>query len=399
MSSAAFSQTEVKLDLSDVDHRVGQLVGGGQQWSPCSSNDIRRWVMAMDYPNPIHWDEEFARESKFGGLVAPQSIAVCLDVGHGVQPACVGRIPGSHLIFGGEEWWFYGYRMRPGDQLFQERRFHDYKVTATKFAGPTLFQRGDTLHRNQHGTAVAKERSTSIRYLAAEADKRKMYEKQLPQIPCWTPAKLTEIDRVRHDWILSNRMGNSPHFDAVKVGDKLPQRVLGPHSIASFTTEYRAFGDNVWGGYRWVAPQGVKDPWINQDAGWVEGFGIDDEGAKIDPRYRDGLYKGPSRGHIDSEKAGRIGMARAYGYGATMGAWVTDYLAYWAGHDGFVRHVKSSFRGPAFEGDVTYFEGEVIAKQAESAWGVPLVEVRVRLTNQDGGVLVDAAAEVELPVG
>jgi len=94
-----------KLDLSDVDHRVGQLVGGGQLKEPCNPTDIRRWVMAMDYPNPLHWDEEFARTTKFGGLVAPQSMCASLDYGHGCQPACVGRIPGSHLIFGGEEWW------------------------------------------------------------------------------------------------------------------------------------------------------------------------------------------------------------------------------------------------------------------------------------------------------
>ena len=82
-----------------------------------------------------------------------------------------------------------------------------------------------------------------------------------------------------------------------------------------------------------------------------------------------------------------------------MGAWVTDYLAYWAGHEGFVRYVKSSFRGPAFEGDVTFFEGEVIEKSAESPWGVPISTIKVRLTNQDGTVLVDAAAQVELPIG
>ena len=396
MSSSSMTQNQ--LDLSDVDHRVGQQVGGGQQWASCSVTDIRRWVMALDYANPIHWNEELARNSRFGGLVAPQSIAVALDCGHGVQPACVGRIPGSHLIFGGEEWWFYGYRLRPGDRLFQERRFHDYKVTETKFAGPTMFARGDTLHRNQNGTIVAKERSTAIRYLAVEAEKRKMYEKQLPPIPRWTRAQLDEIGKVRHDWILSNREGISPRVGELTVGDRLPRRVLGPHSIMSFTTEYRAFIDNVWGSYGWVAPPAVKDPWIHQDAGWIEGFGIDDEGAQIDPRKRDGLYLGPSRGHVDSEKAGEIGMARAYGYGATMGAWVTDYLAYWAGHDGFVRHTKASFRGPAFEGDVTYFQGEVIAKEAESSWGVPLATVKVRLANQDGSVLVDATAEVELPL-
>src|SRR5690242_11520529 len=219
MSSAPIRDTEVKLDLSDVDHRVGQQVGGGQRWDPCSSSDIRRWVMAMDYPNPLHWDQEFANASKFGGLVAPQSFVACMDIGHGVQPACVGRIPQSHLIFGGEEWWFYGGRLRPGDLLVQERRFHDYKVTDTKFAGPTMFQRGDTLHRDQRGMVVAKERATSIRYLAAEADKRKMYANQLPPKPRWTAEKLAEIDRVRHDWILSNRMGVSPIFGEVTVGD------------------------------------------------------------------------------------------------------------------------------------------------------------------------------------
>ena len=135
-----------ELDLSDVDHLRRQADRRGQLWDPCSSSDIRRWVMAMNYPNPLHWDQEFARESKFGGIVAPQSIAVALDYGHGAAPACVGHIPNSRLIFGGEEWWFYGCPVRPGDQLFQERRFHDYKVVETKFAGPTMFSRGDTTH-------------------------------------------------------------------------------------------------------------------------------------------------------------------------------------------------------------------------------------------------------------
>jgi acyl dehydratase len=387
----------VELDLSDVAPRVGQSVGGGQQHYPCSHTDIRRWVMAMDYPNPIHWDEDFARQSKFGDIVAPQSISVCLDCGHGVQPACVGRIPDSHLIFGGEEWWFYGCRVRPGDKLFQERRFHDYKVADTKFAGPTLFARGDTIHRNQHGTLVAKERATSIRYLVSEADKRRMYDNQLGDIKRWTGEELRNIDRIRHDWILSNRLGITPHFEEVKVGDRLPRRVLGPHSVATFTTEYRAFVDNMWGSYGWVAPPGVKDPWINQDAGWVKGFELDDEAAKVDPRFRDGLMMGPSRGHVDAARASEIGMARAYGYGATMGAWNTDYLAYWAGNDGLVRHTKAVFRGPAFEGDITFFEGEVTTKDPNSAWGTPLVTVKIRLTNQDGALVVESTNEVELP--
>jgi acyl dehydratase len=61
MPKGSASETPVQLDLSDVDPRVGQLVGGGQLWKACSATDIRRWVHAMDYPNPIHWNQEFAR--------------------------------------------------------------------------------------------------------------------------------------------------------------------------------------------------------------------------------------------------------------------------------------------------------------------------------------------------
>lgn len=398
MTTHATEPDTVELDLSDVDHRVGKPIGGGQLWDPCSTSDIRRWAMAMDNPNPMHWDERFARESKFGGLIAPQSIAVALDYGHGAAPACVGHIPNSHLIFGGEEWWFYGTPVRPGDKLFQERRFHDYKVADTKFAGPTMFSRGDTTHKNQHGALVARERSTAIRYLSGEANKRGMYDDQIGATKKWTADELAEVDKLRHSWLLSNRLGISPRFGEVKVGDTLHRRVIGPHTIASFTTEYRAFLFNIWGTFEWVAPEGVDDPWVYQDPGWSEGFGFDEEGAMIDPRLRDGLYVGPSRGHIDADKAGEVGMARAYGYGATMGAWCTDYLANWAGHEGMVRHTKADFRGPAFEGDVTYFDAEVVDKQADSEWGVPLVQIKLKLTSQDGTTLVTCTAEVELPV-
>ncbi|WP_228782138.1 hypothetical protein [Nocardia abscessus] len=90
-------------------------------------------------------------------------------------------------------------------------------------------------------------------------------------------------------------------------------------------------------------------------------------------------------------------MARAYGYGATMGAWCTDYLSYWAGHDGMVRHSKADFRLPAFKGDVTYSDAEIVGKETDSTWGVPLIQVNLRLTDQDFGVLVDCTDEVELP--
>jgi hypothetical protein len=259
-----------------------------------------------------------------------------------------------------------------------------------------MFSFGDTFHRNQRGEEIARARSTSVRYLAEEARKRGFYRQTAPA-PKWTPEALAEVARTRLDWIRSNREGRSPRFDEVRPGDRLPRRALGPHSIASFTTEYRAFVFNAWGAFYLVAPEGVEDPWINQDAGWVGDFAYDWEAAKIDPREGDGLYVGPSRGHTDVPHAEQIGMPRAYGYGASMGAWITDYLAYWAGTDGFVRHVSSDFRAPAFEHDVTYLDAEVVGKQRESEFGVPVVALAVVMRNQDGAELARGRAEVELP--
>jgi len=396
MSDTATEPSQEKIDTSDLDHRIGKLVGGGELLEPCTKMDIRRWVMGMDYPNPIHWDEDFARETRFGGLVAPQSMAVALDWGDGISPSLVGHIPNSHMLFGGEEWWFYGHVIRPGDQLFQRRWLHDYKHVNSKFAGPSLITRGDTVHRNQNGTIVAKQRGTSVRYLVAEAQKRRTDENAPPPAPVWTPAKLAEVARVRHDWILSGRDGVSPRFEEVEVGQRLPRRALGPHSIQTFASEWRAFPFTTWGAFKWVGVPGDPDAWVNDDSGFT--MESDWEAGKIDPRLVDGLYSGPASGHTNTAAGSELGLPRSYGYGASMNAWATDYLAYWAGYDGMVRHSKMTFRTPAYEGDVTYVDGEVIEKQFESSWGVPLITIKLTMTNQDGVVVVDGFAEVEVPL-
>lgn len=398
MSTESTSSThnKVELDLSDLDKWIGKPVIFAELWDPCNATDIRRWVMAMDYPNPIHWDEEFARNSQFGGIIAPQSFAVAMDYGHGCHPACVGKIPGSHLIFGGEEWWFFGTPIRPGDKLFQKRRFDGYDVKETSFAGPTVFTRGDTEHRNQHGVLVARERATAIRYLREEANKRAVYGKEKASPRRWTREELDEIQKVRFEWLLSNREGLSPAYGDVKVGDTLPRRVIGPHSIATFVTEYRAYRQNIWGTWRWNVPEGVYDP-ATEDAGFKEDMTYDHDARKIDPRQGDGLYYGPSSGHVNLEKAGDIGMGGMYGYGASMNAWHVDYVAYWAGHNGFIWHSKTQFRSPAFEGDITYIDGEVVEKVDRSPFGCPVVRVQVTMTTQTGEVILKGTADVELP--
>jgi acyl dehydratase len=132
-------------------------------------------------------------------------------------------------------------------------------------------------------------------------------------------------------------------------------------------------------------------------AGWLPEMSRDTEGAKVDPSYADGLYKGPSRGHVQPRYAQLIGMPRGYGYGASMGAWILDYLTNWGGEWGFVTHSNMQYRAPALTGDATFLDGEVTALSHDDRSGQPLAALRLVMTNQDGDVMASGSAEMLLP--
>src|SRR5690606_37287676 len=161
------------------------------------------------------------------------------DSGHsGMIAAIVGRIPDAHMIVGSEEWWYSGYRIRPGDAIRQRRRFDGFSVKETKAFGATVFSTGDTFFETDRGAPVAHVRTTALRYSAEEAEKRSAKDAGQSSPHQWTAAELDEVRRTRHDWILSNREGRTPAIGAVKVGDRLPRRAVGPHSLAPFSTEW-----------------------------------------------------------------------------------------------------------------------------------------------------------------
>src|SRR5207247_8162176 len=133
----------------------------------------------------------------------------------------------------------------------------------------------------------------------------------------------------------------------VETGERRPTRKIGPHTLNSFTTEYKALMSGTWGVSR---PQAL--PSSTMDAGWVSDMASDVERARVNPQLADGINYGPSRGHVQAQYAQLIGMPRGYGYGASMGVWVLDFVANWAGERALVTHSKIQYRNPALTGDV-----------------------------------------------
>ena len=379
----------VELDTRDVDRWIGKPLGGGRMKDPVHVNDLRRWAQGMQNPNPLHYDEQYAAQSRFERIVAMQSFAVCTDTSHGAGPAIQGTIPGQHMIFGGDEWWFHGPHIEPGDRITLERMLFDYKVSETKFSGPTMFSRGDTTYIKQTGEVVSKQRSTSVRYLAENARKLGLFEQETER--SWSDQDLEDLEKRKLDYYRSYLdLGHEKRL-FVKEGDALPTRPLGPHTLMSFTTEWRSYLMTIWGAVDWYGETSTMT------SGWLPEMSRDEEGARLDPAHADGLYKGPSRGHVQPRYAQLIGMPRGYGYGASMGAWILDYLANWGGEWSFIRHSNMQYRAPALTGDATFLNGEVLGLDMGDASGRPVATVKVVMTSQDDVVMAIGTAEIELP--
>jgi acyl dehydratase len=392
----AVSVAEGGLDVSDLERHMGVPIMPGQLKEAVTLGDIRRWVQAMHYPNPLHYDENWAQASRFGEFVAPQSFTVATDTSHGCSPAQVGRIPESHLVFGGDEWWFFEARIRPGDKLLCHRMPYDYKVTNTSFAGPTCFQRGDTLYINQRGERVALQRSTAIRYQVRQAKERKAYDDRQDE-PEWTDQHMEILEDYKRRYI--NQIQELGHdkrlLGDVAVGHELAPSALGPHSLASFATEWRAYPMTTWGAMA-KGPTSVR----GEDLGYTKdmaGHEGDRNLERTDPERTDGAYYGPSRGHLQPQWARTVGMPRGYGYGASMGAWALDYVAAWAGEWGHITHADVRYRSPALTGDATLITGTVVGVREERR-RVHVADVEVSLANQDGLVQARGSVSVQLPL-
>ena len=378
-----------ELDTSDLDRYVGVPFLDRKLKDPVSRLEIRRWVHAHDNPNPLYYDDDYAATTKFEGIVAPQSYLVATGDGQGAAPARQGNIPGSHLLFGGDEWWFMGPYIMPEDHMSVECMFVDYKVRDTSFSGPTAICRGDSTYVNQRGEFVGKQRSTVIRYLP-EIARERMSDKQEEEYE-WTDERLGELTEQRLAYVKDLRANPARQWTDIKVGDTLPPRPLGPHSIASFAGEQRARAAATWGAARFLGRRGRRS---GDGAGWIPEMSWDLDRAQIDPSAVDGLFEGPSRGHVQERYAKVIGMPKPYGYGSSMGAWLLDYVANWAGQDAFIVHSDGRYFAPAFAGDAGFFSGEVIDKKENTELADREAVVQVRIDDQFGKKIAGATMSV-----
>jgi len=138
---------------------------------PVDASAIRQWAIAVRWPDPperIYWDEEYARKSRFGGIIAPPffnpfAYHVDEDRMKGVvRQGTVSMEPGTRPLNGGGEAEYYE-PMRPGDVITSVTKVVDLYERQGRL-GLMLFTITETTWTNQKGELVRVYRGTGIRY-------------------------------------------------------------------------------------------------------------------------------------------------------------------------------------------------------------------------------------------
>jgi len=150
----------------------------------CKS-ELRRFAQAIPDPDPIYWDEEYARRTRFGTLVAPPLFPVDafkpaphlpdrLTEELRKAPYFWGGPPGDYRLYvevplgtthahfnGGQEYEIFRYA-KLGDRLRAKRRVVDLYEKEGKTFGRLVFEEDLTTYRDSKGDVIMKERALTI---------------------------------------------------------------------------------------------------------------------------------------------------------------------------------------------------------------------------------------------
>jgi hypothetical protein len=174
----AADRTHITPAMRDV---VGLELRRGVSF-PITDSDIRRWALAVYYPDPaprLFWDAEYAAATSHGGIVAPEDFNPFAwmtqpDPDEAEKPRIATEfvspeetlgLPAADtksLINGGTEV-DYGVRMRPGDVITSVSRLAGYREREGRL-GLMLFTTSEDTWTNQRDETVKVSRSTLIRY-------------------------------------------------------------------------------------------------------------------------------------------------------------------------------------------------------------------------------------------
>ena len=120
---------------------------------------IRKFAEAIGDDNPLYVDEEAARKSRYGGVIAPPTFMRSMSAG---RSRATVQSPYPAALDGGSEWEYFE-PVRPGDRISVTMKVSEMFEREGRL-GNMLFIIRETSYVNQFGKTVAIQHGTGISY-------------------------------------------------------------------------------------------------------------------------------------------------------------------------------------------------------------------------------------------
>ena len=358
--------------IAKLRDRIGKGFAGRRPWRTEVTRDaIYHLALAIGDLSPLYLDEDYAKRTRWGTLLAPPIIVQTMDtlraVGHSGLPE---GLPGVHSIWTGS---LYEWKRPPqlGDRIRADAYLKEIREKESSFGGGrALYQTYEAGYYDQNGTNIGLRNDTWIRIERAKtAEKKKYGDIQLAQ---WTPEDITRfMQQYRSEQRTAQR-----YWDDVKVGDTLGPIIKGPLTPTAEISFESYFGIYLVG---------------NKVAAQL----YDKHPALMIPNEQ-GIPEPPQRVHWDNAfTKNLLGLPGAYDLGPERCSWLIQGMTDWIGDNGFLTRIEARYHKFNYMGDVTWVRGTV-TEQFERD-GKPYVRCGLECINHRDEVTATATAEAELP--
>jgi len=357
--------------LAKIRARIGKGFEGRRSWRTEINRDaIYHMALGIGDLSPMYLDEEYAKKTRWGTLLAPPIIVQTMDtlraVGHSGLPE---GLPGVHSIWTGSlyEW------VRPprlGDRIRSESYLKEVVEKQSTFGGGrTVYQTYEAKYWDQDGTYIGLRNDTWARFERVKTAEKKKYGDITLKV--WSA---DEIRSLMAEYEKETRVAKQ-WWEDVKVGDPTPRIIKGPLTPTAEIAFESTLGIYLVGN-KVAANLYKKHP------------------ALMVPNEL-GVPEPPQRVHWDNHFTQQIlGLPGAYDLGPERCSWLIQGATDFMGDDGAITRLECQYRKFNYMGDVTWVQGRVTDKYERDGKGY--AKLYLECVNHRDEVTAKGEAEVEL---
>ncbi|MBI3937823.1 MAG: MaoC family dehydratase N-terminal domain-containing protein [Betaproteobacteria bacterium] len=317
--------------------------------------------------NPLFRDQEYARWTRFGGLIAHP----CFPWTHHWPGRSYWGLAGVHGFGVAIDCEFFR-NVRPGDRINIWNRVLDVQEKPSKFSGRMVMQYLESTYTNQRDEVLCRALGLTARHERKASREKGKYREIKTHV--YTGEERRAIDEKTLAEPSHVRGAQTRYWDDAKVGDAIDEIVRGPLSLSDTMAFVIASGRGAAHGA--LLRHAARHPkhYVRAAGGGVEYTGI---------------------GHHREDFARKVGVPGMYDYLPQRACWFATAITNWMGDDAVLKRLRMEARMFNLQGDTTFINGTIVKKYVKDRCA--LVDIEMKGTNQRGELTSPGFATVMLP--